>query len=103
MMQTEKGSMKRIAFDINQMGVFLWRRFSSYGGTNHINLGICKECQKNNPEAKIIRIPEPVKAAGIEVNKCPNCGGDLEEKTGKFGRFISCSNYPNCRYTRSIQ
>lgn len=83
--------------------IALESKFSSYGGTNHINLGICKECQKNNPEAKIIRIPEPVKTAGMKVNKCPNCGGDLKEKTGKFGRFVSCSNYPNCRYTRSIQ
>lgn len=77
--------------------------FSSYGGPNHINLGICSECQKNNPEAKIVIMPEPVKKAKIEVNKCPDCGGDLKEKVGRFGRFVSCSNYPNCRYTRSIK
>ncbi|MFV0363264.1 MAG: topoisomerase DNA-binding C4 zinc finger domain-containing protein [Suipraeoptans sp.] len=39
----------------------------------------------------------------MEVNKCPDCGGDLKEKMGKFGRFIGCSNYPNCRYIRSIR
>jgi DNA topoisomerase-1 len=31
---------------------------------------------------------------------CPKCGGNLVEKTGRFGRFIACSNYPECKYTR---
>lgn len=83
--------------------VALESKFSSYGGINHINLGICYECQKNNPEARITRMPEPIKKSKIQVNKCPNCGGDLKEKMGKFGRFVSCSNYPNCRYSRSIK
>jgi DNA topoisomerase-1 len=31
--------------------------------------------------------------------KCPNCGGDLVMKFGRFGKFIACSNYPTCKYT----
>ena len=34
--------------------------------------------------------------------KCPECGGDLVYRTGRFGKFISCSNFPKCRYTRQI-
>jgi DNA topoisomerase-1 len=35
-----------------------------------------------------------------KMNKsCPDCGGDLIMKFGRFGKFIACSNYPNCRYT----
>ena len=30
---------------------------------------------------------------------CPKCGGNLIERTGKFGKFIGCSNYPKCKYT----
>lgn len=30
---------------------------------------------------------------------CPKCGGTLVERTGKYGRFIGCSNYPNCTFT----
>ncbi len=30
---------------------------------------------------------------------CPACGGNLIEKTGKFGRFLACSNYPACKHT----
>ena len=34
---------------------------------------------------------------------CPDCdGGELLHKRGKFGRFIGCTNYPDCRYTRPI-
>ncbi|HPN96303.1 MAG TPA: type I DNA topoisomerase [Candidatus Moranbacteria bacterium] len=31
--------------------------------------------------------------------QCPECGGDLIVKFGRFGKFIACSNFPNCRYT----
>lgn len=34
--------------------------------------------------------------------KCPECGGELVYRTGRFGKFISCSNFPSCRYTRQI-
>lgn len=30
---------------------------------------------------------------------CPKCGGKLAERTGKFGIFYGCSNYPKCHYT----
>lgn len=33
---------------------------------------------------------------------CPDCGGELQIKQGRFGRFIGCSNYPTCRYTRPL-
>ncbi len=34
--------------------------------------------------------------------KCPECGGDLVIKKGRYGEFIACSNYPKCKYTRPI-
>jgi DNA topoisomerase-1 len=34
--------------------------------------------------------------------KCPECGGELVYRNGRFGKFISCSNFPKCRYTRQI-
>jgi DNA topoisomerase-1 len=33
---------------------------------------------------------------------CPDCGGDLVIKLGRFGKFIACANYPTCRYTRPM-
>ena len=30
---------------------------------------------------------------------CPECGqGELMERTGRYGPFLSCSRYPECRY-----
>lgn len=31
---------------------------------------------------------------------CPQCGGKLVFRSGKYGSFYGCSNYPRCRYTR---
>ncbi|HFQ94989.1 MAG TPA: type I DNA topoisomerase [Anaerolineae bacterium] len=33
---------------------------------------------------------------------CPECGGELVIREGRYGKFIGCSNYPTCRYTRPI-
>lgn len=34
--------------------------------------------------------------------KCPQCGAPLVERSGRFGAFIACSNYPKCKYSRPI-
>jgi len=34
--------------------------------------------------------------------KCPECGKNLVIKWGRSGKFISCSDFPKCRYARSI-
>jgi len=34
---------------------------------------------------------------------CPQCGSDLVYKWGRNGKFIACSNFPECRYTRSLE
>jgi DNA topoisomerase I len=45
----------------------------------------------------------PDKGDGTDPRACPTCGtGKLSLKTGKYGAFIGCSNYPECRFTRPI-
>jgi DNA topoisomerase-1 len=42
-------------------------------------------------------------AEGEDARKCPGCGdGRLSLKLGRFGAFVGCSNYPECRYTRRL-
>jgi DNA topoisomerase-1 len=45
----------------------------------------------------------PPRADGGDPRQCPTCGtGRLHLKAGKFGAFLGCSNYPECRYTRAL-
>jgi len=45
----------------------------------------------------------PAKGDGSNARACPACGGGrLSLKLGKFGAFIGCSNYPECRFTRTL-
>jgi DNA topoisomerase-1 len=45
----------------------------------------------------------PAKADGSDPRLCPTCGtGQLSLKLGKFGAFIGCSNYPECRHTMQL-
>lgn len=47
--------------------------------------------EKEMPTTK--RGPEPIGRA------CPKCGHDLVIRFGRYGKFISCSDFPKCRYT----
>jgi DNA topoisomerase-1 len=43
----------------------------------------------------------PEKADGSDARLCPACGeGRLALRGGKFGAFVACSNYPECKFTR---
>ena len=45
----------------------------------------------------------PPRADGSDPRVCPQCGsGRLELRGGKFGAFVACSNYPDCRYTQKF-
>ena len=33
------------------------------------------------------------------IDKCPNCGSELVRKNGSKGSFLSCSNFPKCRFS----
>lgn len=45
------------------------------------------------------------KALRVTVNhhhrSCPNCGGNLIERNGKYGIFFGCNTFPRCKYTRN--
>lgn len=52
---------------------------------------------------KLIRYIKMAKKDKDEIKEapqiCPRCGGSLVKRTGKFGEFYGCSNYPKCDYT----
>ena len=45
----------------------------------------------------------PPREDGGDPRQCPECGeGRLSLKFGRFGAFVGCSRYPECRYTRRL-
>jgi DNA topoisomerase-1 len=45
----------------------------------------------------------PDKGDGSDPRLCPNCGtGRLALRGGKYGAFVACSNYPECKYTQKF-
>ena len=37
----------------------------------------------------------------LQSGKCPRCGGNLILRSGRYGQFYGCSNYPECNYKYS--
>ncbi len=52
---------------------------------------------------KVLRAQEEIPEMKVELEPigrpCPKCGNDLVIRWGRYGKFISCSNFPECRYT----
>ncbi|MEM6748554.1 MAG: type I DNA topoisomerase [Pseudomonadota bacterium] len=45
----------------------------------------------------------PAKEDGSDPRQCPTCGiGTLSLKVGRYGAFIGCSRYPDCKHTRQL-
>jgi DNA topoisomerase-1 len=60
----------------------------------------CKNTKEFRAEADGTIVIVPKQTETNEV--CEKCGGAMVIKTGRFGRFIACSNYPACKTTRSL-
>jgi len=61
---------------------------------------------KFEKEIKVVeKTAERVKVATESIGeKCPDChDGDLVIREGKFGKFISCDQFPECKYTRAFR
>jgi DNA topoisomerase-1 len=77
-----------------------WRDFSAaIGGTKELRTTEVLDALNELLGPHIF----PDKGDGSNPRTCPTCGtGQLSLKLGKFGAFIGCSNYPECKYTRQL-
>ncbi len=57
--------------------------------------GICEFAHESIKELGFQDTPEQQEPEQF----CPECGSVLRKRKGKFGSFLGCSNYPECRYT----
>lgn len=48
-----------------------------------------------------ITLVQPEQPVVLEQT-CPQCGKPLQERSGRFGRFIACTGFPDCKYTQAI-
>ncbi len=67
------------------------------------NWATCNNCNSIDDELKAHeKRKQELKLKQSETQKCPLCGGLLIKRVGPYGSFMGCSNYPKCKYTRSI-
>jgi DNA topoisomerase-1 len=54
---------------------------------------------KSSGPAKVQAAPDPVEA---EAEPCERCGKSMVLRRGRFGPFLACSGYPECKNTRKV-
>lgn len=59
----------------------------------------CKNIKSLNSQGQV----EEATAEEKTGEKCDKCGADLVKKMGRFGPFLSCSDYPKCKNIKSIE
>jgi DNA topoisomerase-1 len=56
---------------------------------------------------KLASVEETAEKVALEVEtvdkNCPKCGKQLVVRTGKFGKFLACSGFPECKHTETLQ
>lgn len=61
-----------------------------------------RETVDDKTHANNVKSVKRQKQDTINSGICPQCGGKLKLRNGKFGSFYGCSNYPKCRFTVNV-
>jgi len=99
-LETQLDDVSAGEIDWRQVLRDFWTAFKgSVDGTKDLSIGDVIE--KLDAELADHFFPEG--EDGQPARGCPSCGdGNLSLRLGKFGAFIGCSNYPNCKFTRQL-
>ena len=89
----------------------LERRENARDGSAFYGCSNWPYCEHRQSSCPACKTGLPVTAEGMfrcrdcgqAIEGCPNCGGWLQPRSGKYGRFLGCSNWPDCSYTRDIR
>ncbi len=81
----------------NHTMVIKWGKLGSFLACS--NYPTCKHTLdfKKDDAGKIVIVPKE-----YTDKKCQECSQPMVVKSGKFGRFLACSDYPTCKYTAAI-
>lgn len=85
-------AMMEDELDRIEAGELRWRKVVGefWNGFKPVLDDVSEHAESMRPEPELVGEP------------CPECGKDLLVKSGRFGEFIACSGYPECKYTRNI-
>jgi len=77
--------------------VIKWGKLGSFLACS--NYPDCKNTQdfKKDDQGNIVIVPKE-----FTDKKCGKCQNPMVVKSGKFGKFLACSDYPNCKFTQAI-
>ena len=59
----------------------------------------CKCTKAVDNDGKIVE-QKKVEAPELAGFSCPECGSEMVVRSGRYGTFFACSNYPTCKYTK---
>ncbi len=79
----------------------LAERGGDWDATARVLAGFYDEFKKELDEAERV-LPKYEQRDEPTDELCPNCGKPMVIKTGRFGRFMSCTGYPECKTTKPI-
>ena len=79
-----------------------WREFIGRGRRDRAICAITAGARRAERAARAAHLPRPRATAPIPRPARPAASGGSSLKLGKFGAFIGCSNYPECRFTRQL-
>ena len=118
-LETKKFFPEDVGLVVNKFLVEHFRQYVDYHFTAHLedDLDAVSRGEKNwiplmenfwkpfhnqvNDKEKSTSRADVTSEATDEV--CPDCGKPLLNKLGRFGRFLACSSYPECKYARNIK
>jgi len=66
-----------------------------------LNVSDVRDIVDDRTHLQNVRAAVHAKNQKINSGICPQCGGTLVRRKGKYGYFYGCSNYPKCKYTLS--
>ncbi len=100
-MRNVKEELEKTDIKCEKCGNLMVIKFGRYG--KFLACSGYPECRntsqiQENGEAAKVDVPDDEPTDEI----CPKCGKNMVVKTGRFGKFIACSNYPECKTTKQI-
>ena len=100
--EPSKYSNRSTSLDIIRIVIFVVSVYTSYRFFHYVDGKINKrahgEYRSNHINHKDSSVPD-----SSPLGTCPRCGKTLISRHGKYGSFIGCSGYPNCKFSKKSQ